>query len=129
MSAIDNKLDKMPNDIVNGLQRVLEDNGASAGNLTRENLRQVLLDTLSQVGFQASNIESESPSANDSTKIHTWGDGRFHLLPQDYELPKTDIFHGWILWSVGDDQSNIPPLRKLTKHDCGSRKLQQTLSD
>jgi hypothetical protein len=84
---------------------------------------------LSQVGFQASNIEIESPSANDSTKIHTWGDGRFHLLPQDYELPKTDIFHGWILWSVGDEQSNIPPLRKLTKHDCGSRKLQQTLSD
>ena len=62
-------------------------------------------------------IESQTSNLdNSSRQLYMWS-GSFHLLPEDYELPKVGLLIMWQQWWLGKPESRIPPLRNVTARD------------
>lgn len=72
------------------------------------------------------------PAANqdsvDTSIVHYYN-GKYHLLPQSFDLPKVGIFEAWKLWWLGDKRDRYPPLRRVRAHDLPNPALQKRSSD
>eukprot|EP00644_Phytophthora_capsici_P009352 jgi/Phyca11/107300/e_gw1.13.352.1 len=56
-----------------------------------------------------------------------WG-GRFHRVPQEFQLPDCSVATLWIMWQCGNATKKIPPLRMLDGLDMPNRNIQKRLS-
>ncbi|ETV73859.1 hypothetical protein H257_11519 [Aphanomyces astaci] len=58
----------------------------------------------------------ESIGVSGFRPVHYWG-GRWHLLPETFELPSVDVATAWHLWWCGSPARDIPPLFKISSRD------------
>ncbi len=46
-----------------------------------------------------------------------WQDGKFHKLPENFQVPDMTVLSGWILWWEGIRDKNTPPLSSVGPFD------------
>ncbi|KAG6975819.1 hypothetical protein JG688_00001978 [Phytophthora aleatoria] len=56
-------------------------------------------------------------------------EGKFHLLPQTFEFPRTGPFGAWMLWWFGDKSRGYPPLKKIRTIDLPTSCMSKRYSD
>ncbi|GMF56836.1 unnamed protein product [Phytophthora fragariaefolia] len=72
-------------------------------------------------------VESQVPG-NPTTTAHYY-DGKFHMLPQNFEFPKVGAFGAWQLWWFGNGARGYPPLRRIGTHDLPRQSMRETFSN
>lgn len=50
--------------------------------------------------------------------LHTYG-GKLHKLPKSWRFPRCGVKYIWMMWFMGNDDRQIPPLRLLSPMDVG----------
>ena len=70
----------------------------------------------------------ETDNTNNNRDIYFWG-GRFHLFPQDIELPKGSVAQAWQLWCCGDSERMCPPFKSLHPSELKSSNAKKRLSE
>lgn len=118
--------------VVDGVIQELERRAFGAGTVTRDGLREKLLDCLRFVGFGQRNVDEEAPEdaqRNESiTAVHAWG-GALHLLPENFEFPSVPVRDGWLLWVLVDSHRGFLPFRRLQTSDFSSANKRKRFSD
>ncbi|RHY22055.1 hypothetical protein DYB32_009631, partial [Aphanomyces invadans] len=91
----------LPNEVREGVAKLLEDKGVTAGNITQSLLEELLKKAVNDVLVTTQPLNTVTiPAVSDDLHVHPvhfWG-GRWHLLPEDFELPSDDVATGWHLW-------------------------------
>ena len=110
----------LPQEVSEGIEKLLEDKGVTAGNITQTLLEEVLKKAVNDV-VAATQTHSQATAPVESNTlpvhpVHFWG-GRWHLLPEDFQLPSVDVATGWHLWWCGSQGRGIPALLKLHPRD------------
>ncbi|RHY51693.1 hypothetical protein DYB30_013928, partial [Aphanomyces astaci] len=110
----------LPSAIRESIEQLLDEKGVTAGNITHAMLEQLLRDTVATiVSVEPANNPSHSQVVEDmlpARPVHYWG-GRWHLLPETFELPSVDVATAWHLWWCGSPARDIPPLIKISSRD------------
>ncbi|ETV98898.1 hypothetical protein H310_08390 [Aphanomyces invadans] len=110
----------LPNEVREGVAKLLEDKGVTAGNITQSLLEEFLKKSVNDVLATTQPLNTVTiPAVSDNLPVHPvhfWG-GRWHLLPEDFELPSVDVATGWHLWWCGSQGRGVPALFKLHSRD------------
>ncbi len=62
-------------------------------------------------------------------RLFVWpSNGEFHMVPENYEIPRVNIKNVFFLWHYGNKEHKIKPLRCLKESDFSSNKEKQQLS-
>ena len=154
LRAMRSQFELLPHQVVDGVASVLEENSVNAGQVTRNGLKDMLQNCLTDAGLPhavgqlnllhpvatSSNGQSSSSesgiqqqqvppdSSPDGFPPYAWG-GRFHLVPEGYQLPTGGILVAWQHYVCGDTTDRIPPLRRLSPQDLSDRNQRKRLSD
>jgi hypothetical protein len=89
----------IPQIILKVVEKLLEDKGAKAGNISRSYLQEVLETAIHRIvqTKEALSIPDSKEANNDDTlipKSFYWG-GAFHLAPESFKFPSVCLFSGW----------------------------------
>ncbi|RHY24101.1 hypothetical protein DYB32_008972 [Aphanomyces invadans] len=110
----------LPNEVREGVAKLLEDKVVTAGNITQSLLEEFLKKSVNDVLATTQPLNTVTiPAVSDNSPVHPvhfWG-GRWHLLPEDFELPSVDVANGWHLWWCGSQGRGVPALFKLHSRD------------
>ncbi|KAF0703640.1 hypothetical protein AaE_015287 [Aphanomyces astaci] len=118
----------IPNLVLDGVAKILDERGAMAPHLTKDVLESCLAKALG--GY----VQSQPPS-NSTTNarvsvrggtVFEWG-GQFRRLPEDFEFPSVNVSTAWRLWWLGN--GNIFPFSKILPFDLSTRKKRDKLSE
>ncbi|RHY84001.1 hypothetical protein DYB26_009559 [Aphanomyces astaci] len=113
---------ELPGEIRNNIEAILDAKGITSGNITHALLEELLNNAVSRIA--STNDRSESPPVADDSAplrpVHYWG-GRWHMLPEDFELPSVDVATAWHYWWCGSSAREIPPLHKLSTRDMAKK--------
>lgn len=122
-------VDKLPNTLMDGFAKVIEDKGVGAGNITKELLNETIRSLLVEVGLQRPAIVQQRDVESSSVyNVHFWG-GKYHMLPQDFEFPSIDALGAWKLWWFGNGALGYPPFKSITTNDLSDLKKKKTYSE
>lgn len=61
-------------------------------------------------------------------ELFYWG-GMYHLLPEDFEIPKGTTEQMFMLWCCGNLERKYPPLRVVSPKEFSARKTRKRFSD
>ncbi|KAG2879841.1 hypothetical protein PC119_g19780 [Phytophthora cactorum] len=86
-------IDKLPPVILQGISNLIEEKGVAAGNITKQMLETTIESLLERVGL----AHTEYPTATTTVSSMNgenvyYYEGKFHLLPQTFEFPRTGPF-------------------------------------
>jgi hypothetical protein len=125
-------MNNVPETVLQGVEKILEDKGALAGNITRDQvastIRECISSELSLFKSLASTASSQPPHTNQSISTYMW-DGSFHRLPEAFKFPECDVLTGWELWMEGNKEENLPPFRNIEPRDLSQKAQRKILSD
>ncbi|EGZ29152.1 hypothetical protein PHYSODRAFT_471963 [Phytophthora sojae] len=111
------------------MEKVLEEKGVAAGNITRELLRQEIKALLLEVGLRRTRSTEPTPASSGPTHTYySWG-GKFHRLPKEFEFPSIDPLGAWIFWWFGDARRGYPPYKAISSDDLDTPKKKATLAE
>ena len=118
-SKIIDLIDGLPTRILNGVGRVLQENGVNAGNITKEMLETMMRNLLeADRASRAAPLVPENQSDRFEHQAYLWAsDGKFHRLPEDYLFPSLTVLQTWLMWWEGNVEQKIPPFSYLSVHD------------
>ena len=92
MSSLQSAMNSQPQVILDGVSQILEDKGPTAGNITRECVRETLSEIIrsnlsAQLPGSSANPSVEKKQKDEESKfmIYCWG-GRFRMLPEAFEF-------------------------------------------
>jgi hypothetical protein len=120
-------LKELPNIVIAGVEKIIEDKGVCAGNITRD----LLKDTIRELVLETNTHWNETPNTTTGAptyQLHLW-DGKLHALPQDFDFPSVDTLSAWKLWWFGNPALGYPPFRRISSHDLSTKKKRNTLSE
>jgi len=120
----------LPDILLRRLGAMMDERAVSAGQLTRDVLKQTIKELLADAMIGAA-VVAPAPlavSTEKSTRVHYW-DSKFHFLPANFEFPSTDPLTAWKLWWFGNVALGYPPLRRVTSRDLSTRQKANTLSE
>jgi len=118
IDTMNGTLSGLPDSVISGLRGLLEENALAARSVTPTELRATLEREIASIReMLIVRLETPSTASTSSTSdgvpiLRSWG-GRFHFIPEDYEIPTSCILDAWILWTTGNSAQGIPPLRKM----------------
>jgi len=133
----------LPHQVAIEVDEILEQKAVGAGTVTFQGLENMIRHVMRDAGLADAVNALKQPavtSSSSSTVAVTpitppnnvegmypvyWYDGKVHLFPQTFRLPKGTALHAWQLFMCGDATKGYPPLRKLTSADVGSDKNQR----
>ena len=101
--------------IPRNVDAILQERSIAANQVTPEFVTNLLQENYRQIKSIIQPTTSIEPVAEPNSAAptpHFWG-GKFHLLPEDYKIPKTTGRIIWEHWFLGDSNSGIPPLRRI----------------
>jgi hypothetical protein len=119
------KCTELPSELVNVMLSKFTVNGAIP--VTADDLKVLLTNVLTQMRVElraalpASTHAAASPQPTDPLgdprfQQWVWG-GKFHMVPEGWRFPSTDVKATWNLWHFGHVHEKIRPLRHLTTDD------------
>ncbi|RHY23855.1 hypothetical protein DYB32_009043, partial [Aphanomyces invadans] len=110
----------LPQEVSEGIEKLLEDKGVTDGNITQSLLEELLKKAVNDVVMTTqTHSQATTPVESNALPVHPvhfWR-GRWHLLPEDFELPSVDVATGWHLWWCGSQGRGIPALLKVQPRD------------
>ena len=118
-SKIIDLIDGLPTRILNGVGRVLQENGVNAGNITKEMLETMMRNLLeADRASRAAPLVPENLPNRVAHQAYLWtSDGKFHQLPEDYSFPSLTVLQTWLMWWEGNTEQKIPPYSYLLFDD------------
>ncbi|KAH9148505.1 hypothetical protein AeRB84_008162 [Aphanomyces euteiches] len=123
----------LPDSIIQGIGRLLEEKGVMAGNITREIMEQMLAKAIQTLTNQCrpsvcenrgSTINQESPKY----PLYQWGN-KLHVLPESFDFPNVDVFTAWNLWWLGNPMQNTIPYKKIQLVDLSTQAKKNALAE
>jgi hypothetical protein len=122
-------IDSIPSRIEN----IIEERNIAMGNITPDYLEKVMMNCFEKNLTKTRGPENdvnhdESRTNSKGSKFYMW-QGRFHILPEDFEFPDVNIIQGRKLWIYGNEVKHWPPFRKVTRSDLSSTKSKKLLED
>ena len=129
----------LPKIIIEAIDKMLEDKGVQAGNITREYLQNTVSTAIAGLtNFILAHVRSPamSPISNGNFSstgatnfnVFQWG-GKFRQLPESFEFPSVDIVSAWRLWFLGNPTQKVLPYCKIDSSDLATRKKRNTLTE
>ncbi|KAF0747449.1 hypothetical protein AaE_007723 [Aphanomyces astaci] len=108
----------LPGEIRTVIEGILDEKGITSGNITHSLLERLLNNAVARVAGTSSHaVVTTTVDGNAPVRpVHVWG-GRWHFLPEDFELPSVDVATAWHYWWWGSPARNIPPLHKINTQD------------
>ncbi|ETV63859.1 hypothetical protein H257_19197 [Aphanomyces astaci] len=112
----------LPTEICEGIEKILEDKGVTAGNITQSLLEKFLKDAEASVVSLTSASNSTTVEVTDeSIPTRPVLGGRWHNLPEGFEMPSADVATAWHVWWCGSPVRGLPPLYKLSSRDMSKK--------
>lgn len=117
--------------VVDGVVQTLESRSISLNQVTRTELPKILAESMEEffitrgivvnAGQRADTGERNGSSTSGTQaavtpSLHMWG-GRFHPVPENFEISVGNTGNMWQQWSLPDHRRGIPPLRHLRAID------------
>ncbi|GMF44141.1 unnamed protein product [Phytophthora fragariaefolia] len=102
LEGVQQSIDNLPPVLLDGMSTLIEKKGVAAGNITRDLLETTIESLIAHAGLahtQHTMVESQGPG-EPTTTTHYY-DGKFHMLPKNFEFPKVGAFGAWQLWWFG----------------------------
>ncbi|KAG6957826.1 hypothetical protein JG687_00009736 [Phytophthora cactorum] len=123
-------IDNLPPVLLEGMSNLIVGKGVAAGNITKDMLESPIEILLKRVGISKPSSSTLPPTTetNDGDTAYYYN-GKFHLLPESFEVLHTGPFAAWMLWWFGDKARNYPPLRKIRPHDLPKSNMGKRYSD
>lgn len=130
------KFESVPSKVVTGVIEVLEERAIGAGTVTYDGLKQMLTEVMDE-RLQLRGIELPQGELNladaprrvvQPVQMHMWG-GKFHPVPENFDLPQGSLLAGYQAWCCGNDAKQYPPLRAVSGTDMPTRNLKSRFSD
>jgi hypothetical protein len=113
--------------IIAGVVRELEIRAIGAGTVTRDGLKESLMECLEEAGVMRVVRGIESPSVAESIpSVNSTVAQRF---PIDVKLPVGSVSIAWQYWCCGNASQFYPPLSNLKPSDIQDSKVRKRLSD
>ena len=112
---------------------LLQQRSVFAGQVTPDFVRDIMAQGYAEIKAMLcqNNIKSEQASEQaepgPSQRLYHWG-GKFHLLPENYEIPKVVCRLIWTHWWLGNPEHQTPPLRSVDSRDI-SKSQRKRFSD
>lgn len=135
--GIEVRLEDFPEELAKIIEKILQDNGAAAANVTPE----LIFSTIDQgmkraVDKHFPRVEgalNAAPAPNptgiqNKFGLHMWG-GKLHRLPSDYDLPTVSVPVAWRLWIHGNPRLGLPPFKMLDATDFQKKNQKKRFSD
>ena len=133
--------------IVGDTAKLLDEKGALAGNITRQELRAAMTEIVQQtidsyerrLGRPATVAEICDESDKVDPKFYQWSNNTFHRLPEDFiltcigtaergRIAKTPL-QGFLRWNMDDYKEGICPIRMCEPTDFSIRNQRKRYSD
>jgi hypothetical protein len=123
--------------VIEGIAKDLEDRAIGARTVTRDGLKEMLLQTLQNAGLMRAVERLENPIAapaspvinrNVQGQMYMWG-GRLARLPEDFVFPSGSVRIAWQHWCCGNTSKGYPPLRLIKPRDIALEKVKRRLAD
>lgn len=130
ISSILPRLRAMPEEIVEKLDRVLEDKAIGYGQVTYQGLEDRLREVLSSM-FPSHVQEPvrEAPRREPNrVELHQWGGG-FHLVPEGFTVPQVGLRLAWQAYVCPNVELQCPPLRSVSSLDMSTINKRKRLSE
>jgi hypothetical protein len=110
---------------VRELERIIEERAVNPTTITRDYLRSTLEEfrqSILELTSAAQNSSSSPlvPSQETDFQWFQWGD-RFRTVPENFELPHTDVRTAWRLWWEGNPALRVRPYCKIGREDLSAR--------
>jgi len=138
VSEIIPTIQKSEQKVIEGVEKVLEDNSVQVGSVSRSCLREEIqaaftnsgiLDTIKRLECNQKNYqETLSITHHQVNQTYMWK-GMFHRVPDTFQFPQGCILTSWKLYCCGDKSKNYPPLRYLEPSDMPTNNMRKRLSD
>ncbi|KAE9197595.1 hypothetical protein PF004_g19786 [Phytophthora fragariae] len=109
----------MPDALLSGIAKLLDEKGIGTGAMRKEELESTIRNLLNAAGlYQRSSVQRESqPETCSGTIIYWQRDGKFHRLPESFEFPDVDALGVWHLWWFGNPAMGYLPFKGLQPSD------------
>ena len=134
-----NMLQNLPNQLMDGMQNLLEQRDFAAGNMTPGMIQQLFTQSINnafrQLGLGQYNQQLGQPQRQQEEpeveelqqqeqsrwlQWHQWG-GQFHPIPENFKIPSLTVQTMWRLWMCGNEDQNMPPLRMIAPKDLNDK--------
>jgi len=130
LQVMQRSIDDLAPVLLEGISTMIEEKGVAAGNITKELLEATIEKLLGRaVVADAQPSEPQASRESEQTSRVHFYNGKFHLLPQTFEFPRTGPFGAWMLWWFGDKHRGYPPLKKVRSHDLPNHTMHKIYSD
>lgn len=113
-------------EIVSEIDKLLEEKGVRAGNITPEVLKSMISELMST--FQHSLTTTNTLSSSQSSEEHHWGSLRYPV-PDDFALPSCNLFMAWDLWNTGKPADRLPAFKIIQYSDVKDKATRKNLSE
>jgi hypothetical protein len=112
-----------PNQILQGIDNLLETKGVMAGNVSEQRLVEILkrhseelLNARSSEEQKAVSLEILPVNGENQFQVFFWGN-EFHSVPENFRLPSCSLGQAFCLWHFGNQTLRIRPYKKLASRD------------
>ena len=98
-SELKTLVNELPQKILDGMDVILERNGVGAGNIT-QGMLETMMRNLLETDQQNQSLPVVTPPPEHPSFYHAymWQDGKFHKLPENFQVPDMTVLNGWLLW-------------------------------
>jgi hypothetical protein len=137
-------ISSLPDVLCSEVRSSIEENAISAGHITRDvmqstitsafeasglgSLRLLLEQMQSGVPLPTPNSDSSGAARIANANLHMWG-GRFHAVPEDFELPSGGLLSAFQSFMCPNAELNYPPLHQLQGSDMSTANKKKCFSD
>ena len=123
----------LPDSIIQGIGRLLEEKGVMAGNITRDVMEQMLVKAIQTLSNRSPSKEHgrDTPSQLQVPPMYSlfhWGN-KMHVLPETFDFPSVDVFTAWNLWWLGNATQNVIPYRKIQLVDLSTQAKKNAMAE
>ena len=143
IQAIIPAVERIQENVVNGVKEAIEERAVNAGTVTRDGLDMLLSNCLQRAGVfelvarlnsntatmvPAAPVVTPPPNTTPHADLFMW-EGQLRLLPQDFKLPDGNIFIAWQHWCCGNSVRGYPALRNCKPSDIFCDKERKKFSE
>lgn len=121
-------VDQIPTIVISGMAKVLDERSISCGTITRATLTSTLRELLIEAGMIRPDGDGEdTPPAQPNPMYYMWK-GKFHMFPENFDLPSLDLLGAWRLWWFGNQERHYPPYRFISTKDLSTKLKREGLT-